>query len=119
MSSSSELCAIDRCSDDCFVFKRKVCRGSSVVFRGCAIALPGGLRSSDDAEAVLAHVRGSPETIFIVGAGEEFECFSRVLSTRLRSLGMKHEKMSVAAACGTYNVLLYDGRDVCAVLLFP
>ncbi|MGN7678166.1 MAG: Mth938-like domain-containing protein [Anaplasma sp.] len=121
MSSSSELCIIDRCSDDYFVFKGKVCRGSSVIFRGCVVALPGDLQSADDAESVLAHVHGSPETIFIVGVDSgEFERFlSRVLIARLQSLGLKYEKMSVAAACGTYNVLLHDGRDVCAILLFP
>ena len=58
-----------------------------------------------------------PEKIIIWGCGAEFT----LPSANLRQLCAHHkrnlEHMSTHAACGTFNMLLADQRDVVAVLL--
>ncbi|MFV9878111.1 MAG: MTH938/NDUFAF3 family protein [Anaplasma ovis] len=53
-----------------------------------------------------------------IGVGRGFERFSRVLSSRLQRSSVRHEVMSITAACDTYNVLLHESEHVCAICFF-
>ncbi|AAV86722.1 hypothetical protein F0Q53_01770 [Anaplasma marginale] len=115
---SPSVNAIDSCDGECFVIRGTVYRGPAVVFPHSVVALPHQLELSGDAEAVLSCVQGDFRMVPI-GVGGGFERFSRILSSRLQRSGVRHEVMSMAAACDMYNVLLHESEHVCAVLLLP
>ena len=110
--------AIDSYDGECLVIQGAVYRGPSVVFPHRIVALPHRLELSCGVEAVLSCVQGDFRMVPI-GVGRGFERFSRVLSSRLQRSSVRHEVMSVTAACDTYNVLLCESEHVCAVLLLP
>jgi len=63
--------------------------------------------------ALLEH---KPEVV-IIGTGERLIWPPRALMAPLIEAGVGFEIMDTAAACRTYNVLSYEGRDVVAGLM--
>ncbi|KJV68963.1 Mth938-like domain-containing protein [Candidatus Neoehrlichia procyonis] len=55
--------------------------------------------------------------VILVGTGKECIFLPKEQHNSFYNLGLNVEYMSTAAACRTYNVLLYDGRKVCTVLM--
>ena len=57
--------------------------------------------------------------VLIFGSGPQLRFAHPRLLAGLMAAGIGVETMDNAAACRTYNVLLSEGRDVAAALLFP
>lgn len=55
--------------------------------------------------------------IFLIGTGKTQKFFPPALNKEARKLGLTFDLMDTGAACRTYNVLIAEGRRVCAALL--
>lgn len=66
---------------------------------------------------VLADFEGIDAEIVLLGTGARMLFLPAALRAALREAGLSVEVMDTAAACRTYNVLLAEGRSVCAALL--
>jgi len=67
-------------------------------------------------EDVQALAELKPE-VAIIGTGASLKWPERALLKPLIDAGIGYEIMDTAAACRTYNVLSYEGRNVAAALL--
>lgn len=64
----------------------------------------------------LETLEEQPE-VLIIGTGVKMLFLKKDVRNYLDSLGLFPEAMDSGAACRTYNVLLSEGRSVCACLL--
>lgn len=71
----------------------------------------------EDFQAILALPKGEIELV-LFGSGAKIAPVSSALKADLRHDAIAIEVMDTGAACRTYNVLLAEGRLVCAAL-FP
>ncbi|HHJ80321.1 MAG TPA: hypothetical protein ENJ65_01660 [Candidatus Tenderia electrophaga] len=67
-------------------------------------------------EHVQALAELKPE-VAIIGTGAHLKWPERALLKPLIEAGIGYEIMDTAAACRTYNILSYEGRDVAAALM--
>ncbi|QXK91878.1 Mth938-like domain-containing protein [Neoehrlichia mikurensis] len=97
-----------------FVIAGKVYYGSCVVFQN-EVVLMQELNFANIGR-VISSLDNSFQVI-LVGTGKECIFLPKELHDHFCSLGLNVEYMSTPAACRTYNVLLYDDRKVCTVLM--
>ncbi|MBK67485.1 MAG: hypothetical protein CMP22_05065 [Rickettsiales bacterium] len=64
----------------------------------------------------LEELKDTPE-VLIVGTGTSMQFLAKDVRNYLEGLGIHPEMMDTGAAARTYNVLLSEGRSVCAALL--
>ncbi|HET6224238.1 MAG TPA: Mth938-like domain-containing protein, partial [Dongiaceae bacterium] len=55
--------------------------------------------------------------LLLVGCGARMAPLPPALRQALRQIGVVMEPMDTGAACRTYNVLMAEGRRVCAALI--
>ena len=55
--------------------------------------------------------------LLLLGCGARMQLVSKTLREPLRAQGIVVEPMDTGAACRTYNVLIAEGRRVCAALI--
>lgn len=55
--------------------------------------------------------------VLLLGTGNDFAFLPPELSAHLKQHGISAECMNTGAACRTFNVLLTEGRKVCAAML--
>ncbi|MCU7611560.1 Mth938-like domain-containing protein [Anaplasma capra] len=110
--------SIESCSGASFTVRGIVYNDSSVVFPDRVVTLTSRDLKHCNVEVVLSLMKDDLRMVPI-GVGGVFEQFLCTLAARFRDLGIRHEVMSVVAACDTYNVLLQESERVCAVLLLP
>ena len=55
--------------------------------------------------------------IVLVGTGKDHIFLPNEVKDSFLKKGLNLEHMSTGAVCRTYNILLYEGRNVCAVLI--
>lgn len=55
--------------------------------------------------------------VLLLGTGNDFAFLPPELSAYLKQQGISAECMNTGAACRTFNVLLSEGRKVCAAML--
>jgi len=55
--------------------------------------------------------------LLLLGCGPRMQLVSQTLREPLRAQGIVVEPMDTGAACRTYNVLIAEGRRVCAALI--
>lgn len=94
--------------------------GGIIVFPNRTLAWPvadfAGLTLADF-EPILAAGRAAESSLMLLGCGVRMLMLPPALRQALRSVGIVSEVMDTGAACRTYNVLLAEGRLVCAALL--
>lgn len=93
--------------------------GSVVVFPERVAPWPGAAVEAVTASAlqVLLAPLAAPLQYLVIGCGRTFVAPPPALIAELRLAGIAAEWMDTGAACRTYNVLLYEGRDVAAALI--
>lgn len=94
--------------------------GSILVFPDRTLAWP--LASIDALDAAsLAEViqagRAGVVDLLLIGCGVRTAMVPAALRQALRDAGVVIEAMDTGAACRTYNVLMAEGRRVCAALI--
>ena len=55
--------------------------------------------------------------IVLIGTGKNHIFLSDTVKNNFLKRGFNIEHMSTGAVCRTYNILLYEGRNVCAALI--
>jgi uncharacterized protein len=95
-------------------------RGGIIVFPNRTLAWPAvdfaGLEMAHF-EPILSAGRAGETSLMLLGCGPRMQMLPPPLRQTLRSAGIVSEVMDTGAACRTYNVLLAEGRLVCAALL--
>jgi uncharacterized protein len=70
-----------------------------------------------DFTAVMEAGRAGEISLMLLGCGPRMLLLPPPLRQTLRAAGIVSEVMDTGAACRTYNVLLAEGRQVCAAML--
>lgn len=95
-------------------------RGAIIVFPGHTLAWAAdsfAKLTSADFAAVRAAGEAGETSLMLLGCGPRMLMLPAALRQELRAAGIVSEVMDTGAACRTYNVLLAEGRRVCAALL--
>jgi uncharacterized protein len=96
--------------------KRRTLRESSIVTPRKILKWPPASADSLAAEHLADIVREEPE-IVIIGTGKRSTWPSASVTRALTARGIGVEIMDTAAACRTYNILMYEGRKVVVALM--
>lgn len=94
-------------------------RGGIIVFPDRSLAWNVSDFSSlalDDFAPIAAAGRAGEISLMLLGCGPRMLMLPASLRQSLRGVGIVSEVMDTGAACRTYNVLLAEGRQVCAAL---
>ncbi|KAF0136829.1 MAG: hypothetical protein FD153_1859 [Rhodospirillaceae bacterium] len=97
-------------------------RISGVVYEGSVIVFPDHVilwpvaAIANLAPSSLAMVQ-TVGTLLLVGCGQRLVPLPPAVRAACRAAGLHVEAMDSGAACRTYNVLLAEGRQVCAALI--
>lgn len=70
----------------------------------------------EDFEDVIKLKNGEGFEVLLIGTGRDFKFLDPEIKTYLQDQGLSPELMNTGAACRTFNVLLSEGRRVCALL---
>jgi uncharacterized protein len=57
--------------------------------------------------------------VFLIGCGKTMRFLPPSLQSALKEAGIKAETMDTGAACRSFNVMMSDGRAICAILYPP
>jgi uncharacterized protein len=94
--------------------------GSVLVFPDHTLTWPlasiGELDEASLAEVIQAGRDGAVD-LLLIGCGARMAMVPGALRRVLREAGVVVEAMDTGAACRTYNVLMAEGRRVCAALI--
>lgn len=93
--------------------------GSLLVFPDLVIPWDGVVEMGDlsvDAFAPVLQRPRRPE-VLLLGCGERMQLLPSALRDALRAEGLALDPMATGAACRSYNILLSEGRLVCAALI--
>jgi len=100
---------------------------SGTAYKGAVIVFPGRTQSWDAgsfADLTLDHFvpvvaagAAGEVSLMLLGCGPRMLMLPAALRQPLRAAGIVAEVMDTGAACRTYNVLLAEGRRVCAAML--
>lgn len=100
---------------------------SGTAYKGAVMVFPGHTLSweitafADLTPAHFAPVIAAGEageiSLMLLGCGLRMQMMPAPLRQTLRAAGIVTEVMDTGAACRTYNVLLAEGRRVCAAML--
>lgn len=101
-------------------------RVSGTAYQGGVIVLPNrsmswpvsnfATLSLDDFAPIVAASKAGDVSLMLLGCGSRMLMLPGALKQALRAAGVVTEVMDTGAACRTYNVLLAEGRQVCAAL---
>ena len=94
-------------------------RGGVIVFPQRSIAWPVtdfAALAIDDFAPILAAGRAGEISLMLLGCGPRMLMLPAPLRQAVRAAGIVTEVMDTGAACRTYNVLLAEGRKVCAAM---
>ena len=99
---------------------------SGVVYKGAVIVFPGrslAWEVSDFASLtveqfapIMAAGQAGEISLMLLGCGPRMLMLPATFRQSLRTVGIVSEVMDTGAACRTYNVLLAEGRQVCAAM---
>jgi uncharacterized protein len=101
-------------------YKNGVFKISGEVYQGAVLVRPDAVTvwdAPDFEQLSVADFSGIGAEVLLLGTGEKMRFLSPALRHALREAGVTVEVMDTAAACRTYNVLLAEGRQVCAALI--
>jgi uncharacterized protein len=100
---------------------------SGAAYKGAVIVFPSRTQSWDVsafADLTLDHfapivvaAAAGEVSLMLLGCGPRMLMLPGALRQALRAAGIVAEVMDTGAACRTYNVLLAEGRRVCAAML--
>lgn len=99
---------------------------SRVAFAGSLLVFPDAVLSWDDIASAddlsLEAFRPILERpirpeIILLGCGERMTLIPSALRNTLRAEGLAVDPMDTGAACRSYNILLAEGRRICAALI--
>ena len=111
---------VDAYGDGGFKVSGTAYRGAVIVFptRSVSWAVTDfAALTLDDFAPILAAGRDGEVSLMLLGCGPRMLLLPGALRQGLRSAGIVSEVMDTGAACRTYNVLLAEGRQVCAAML--
>ncbi|HEX9447469.1 MAG TPA: Mth938-like domain-containing protein [Dongiaceae bacterium] len=111
---------VDAYGDGGFKVSGTAYRGNIIVFPDHTLAWAVNDFAAlipDDFAAVMAAGRAGETSLMLLGCGPRMLLLPPPLRQALRSAGIVSEVMDTGAACRTYNVLLAEGRKVCAAML--
>lgn len=94
-------------------------RGAVIVFPLLSVNWPVtdfAALTLDDFASVLEAGRAGEISLMLLGCGPRMLLLPGALRQGLRAAGIVSEVMDTGAACRTYNVLLAEGRQVCAAM---
>jgi len=94
--------------------------GSVLVFADRTLAWPVadiGALDETSLAAVIQAGRDGTVDLLLIGCGARMGMIPASLRQVLREAGVVVEAMDTGAACRTYNVLMAEGRQVCAALI--
>lgn len=102
-----------------FQVSKQAYSGSLLVFPDMVIPWPGISTVGDLTVAAFAPVleRASRPEVLLLGCGLRMELLPSALRNALRAEGLALDPMETGAACRSYNILLAEGRRVCAALI--
>ncbi len=111
---------IESYGDGRFRVSGRIIEGSVLVFPDRA--LPWGADSCDalspESLAEVARAGASGEIqLLLLGCGRRMAAVPAAVRQALREAHVAVEPMDTGAACRTYNVLMAEGRPVCAALI--
>jgi uncharacterized protein len=95
-------------------------RGAVIVFPQRSIAWPVSdfaALTLDDFAPILEAGKAGEISLMLLGCGPRMLMMPGALRQAVRATGIVSEVMDTGAACRTYNVLLAEGRQVCAAML--
>ncbi|HVJ41593.1 MAG TPA: Mth938-like domain-containing protein [Dongiaceae bacterium] len=95
-------------------------RGAVIVFPSRTLAWGVGAFADLTLEQfapILAAGEAGEASLMLLGCGPRMLMLPPPLRQGLRAVGIVSEVMDTGAACRTYNVLLAEGRRVCAAML--
>ena len=100
---------------------------SGTAYKGAVIVFPGRTLSweiaafadltLDHFAPIMAAGAAGEVSLMLLGCGPRMLMLPAPLRQALRAAGIVSEVMDTGAACRTYNVLLAEGRRVCAAML--
>jgi uncharacterized protein len=111
---------VDAYGDGGFKVSGTAYRGSIIVFPQLTMSWPVADFAAlvpDDFAAVMEAGRAGEISLMLLGCGPRMLMLPPPLRQALRATGIVSEVMDTGAACRTYNVLLAEGRQVCAAML--
>jgi uncharacterized protein len=111
---------VDAYGDGGFKVSGTAYRGAVIVFPQQCLSWPVSdfaALTLDDFAPILAAGRAGEISLMLLGCGPRMLLFPGPLRQGLRATGIVSEVMDTGAACRTYNVLLAEGRQVCAAML--
>jgi uncharacterized protein len=94
--------------------------GSVLVFPDRTLSWPiADINALDETSlaAVIQAGRDGSVDLLLIGCGARMTMIPGSLRQALREAGVVVEAMDTGAACRTYNVLMAEGRRVCAALI--
>jgi len=94
-------------------------RGAVIVFPLLSVNWPVtdfAALTLDDFASVMEAGRAGEISLMLLGCGPRMLLLPGPLRQGLRAAGIVTEVMDTGAACRTYNVLLAEGRQVCAAM---
>lgn len=93
--------------------------GSLLVFPDLVIPWTGIMAMGDLSVDAFAPILARPRRpeVLLLGCGERMQLLPSALRNALRAEGLALDPMATGAACRSYNILLSEGRLVCAALI--
>jgi uncharacterized protein len=111
---------VESYGDGRFRVSGQVLDGSILVFPDRTLAWPVASMIELDAtslEEVMRAAAAGLVDLLLIGCGARMTMVPTALRQSLRDAGVVVETMDTGAACRTYNVLMAEGRRVCAALI--
>ena len=106
--------------DGAFKVSGNIYQGNALVFPDKVIAWDAAADietlTEKDFQPIIDAKNDNAFDVLLIGTGADFKFLKPELKAYLQKHGIAPEMMNTGAACRTFNVLISEGRSVCAAL---